>query len=403
MNARAYPLPRPDDNTLRRGLAYDVARCLESLGLPRFTLDDIAELRTLLLKFLYALDAVPAVTVLDAPDRPSAFRRIAGACLTCGNGFLPGEVPEDGVCGGCLLAAAIAVRVELCDHEACSQPGTVKTDDGLLCIDHLKDVLTNFDEPDRTPAEILAGLRVVFGEPVEGRDYHVMPDREAAMAPARAEEDRIAGELAVVRVELVPAPAPLAAWELELLARPDPRTPEQVAHDELVRRDELVRLQDGDQPATPARGHGQEIDECHAMTPEGAMRPRCGATGWVAMFATTVTCPQCLVLLAEQMQDDGDADEDFEFYPMTADDIPALTATSFERLFGGAHTEPDTGYSDEQLDGTACISCGQDFANGEASIPLDDLVNGHQLFRHEPSCPITTPSTTEPEEAPHEP
>jgi hypothetical protein len=116
--------------------------------------------------------------------------------------------------------------------------------------------------------------------------------READMATARAEEDRIAGELAGVRVELVPAAAPLAAWELELLARPDPRTPEQVAHDELVRRDKLVTRLDEDQPLA-ACGHGQ----------------------------------------------DGDADDDFEFYPMTAADIPALTATSFARLFDGARTE----------------------------------------------------------------
>lgn len=31
----------------------------------------------------------------------------------------------------------------------------------------------------RSDAEILAGLRAVFGEPVEGRDYHVMPDYAA--------------------------------------------------------------------------------------------------------------------------------------------------------------------------------------------------------------------------------
>lgn len=116
--------------------------------------------------------------------------------------------------------------------------------------------------PRLTPAD-LGALREVLLPFVYGTGPETGDELLDGLEKARAEEDRIAGELAVIRVALVPA-APL----------------------------------DEDQSALPARGHGQDEPEL------------------------------------------GDADEEFEFYPMTADDIPALTATSFARLFDGARTEP---------------------------------------------------------------
>jgi hypothetical protein len=108
-------------------------------------------------------------------------------------------------------------------------------------------------DADPTPAEVMESLHAIFTGPVEGRDYHVMPENTAP-------------------------------------------------------------VQDEDQPLA-ARGHSQDDNERHAMIPDAERGddprarieiPRCGAPyrgfGTVALFAAGVTCPTCLTMLAEQLR-----------------------------------------------------------------------------------------------------
>jgi hypothetical protein len=175
---RTYPLPAPEsDPRFTFGLTYRVAKALEAAGYPLIDGVDFIELQQALYRFLYEVPVLSgeelAAVRADLEAARAEEKTPSGVCLTCGHCFLPGEVPEDGVCGGCLLARAIAERVELCDHEACPQPGMVKTDNGLFCPDHLRDLLVA-DAVDDTRT-----LAAQYGY----------------------------GELTVTRVELVPARA----------------------------------------------------------------------------------------------------------------------------------------------------------------------------------------------------
>lgn len=79
-----------------------------------------------------------------------------------------------------------------------------------------------------------------------------------------------------------------------------------------IELDAARAVQDEDQPtsqpATPARGHGLDDFERHAMHADGTYAPRCGAenaTGNIALFVYAVTCPRCLALLAEQAREEA--------------------------------------------------------------------------------------------------
>lgn len=186
-----------------------------------------------------------------------------------------------------------------------------------------------------------------------------------------------------------------------------------------------ARCLDEDQPVTPARGHVQDTAThyAHAMIGNGAETPRCGAIGGkVALFAYPVTCPRCLAMLAEaraeeariaaiddtraaaaeygldvrELHKPSDCGDGVALCLHCAGMWPclAISAANVADDFAGTAPTADDPYTDEQLDGTACTSCGRDFAAGERTRPTIQF-NGYQLFRHEPSCPpIAPPAAT---------
>lgn len=176
--------------------------------------------------------------------------------------------------------------------------------------------------------------------------------------------------------------------------------------------------------AEEARGHGQDTAThyAHAMIGNGAETPRCGAIGGkVALFAYVVTCPRCLAMLAEARAEEAriaaidDTRAAAAEYGLHARELHkpsdcgdgvvlclhcgalwpcvAIRAAEVTKDFAAtpsAAPTADDPYTAEQLDGIACTSCGREFAIGESSRRSIEF-NGHQLFRHEPSCPLIAP------------
>lgn len=61
MSARAYPLPRPDDDPrFTFGLQLDVAEVLQKHGYPKLSGTDLVDLGQALMRFLYASEERPA-------------------------------------------------------------------------------------------------------------------------------------------------------------------------------------------------------------------------------------------------------------------------------------------------------------------------------------------------------
>lgn len=124
---------------------------------------------------------------------------------------------------------------------------------------------------------------------------------------------------------------------------------------------------DEDQPAAPARGHGQDGDELADW--ERELLERTDTEDLTPAQRDTRTS----VWAEEAIAEDGDADEDFEFHPTSAEDYAAARADFLD-------PDPDAGTT-AKIDGQACVVCASTFAPGQTSIPSGWGPFG-QLFAH---------------------
>lgn len=274
MSDRAYPLPVPtEDSRFTYGLIYDIRQRLEAAGYPPLTSADHIQLQLALYRFLYEvpvltaeqLNAIRTRTDREAADRLTDWER------------------------------------ELLD----------RTDTEEL-TDEERETLTNGWAEEAAAEE--AELELVAIGP-------------ATFAPGDVVNvNNPGGRHHGVRGEVVGTIDPWVADPGVVIEYDDNGNTLTIAASRLMPHEAFLAL-DEDQPATPARGHGQD-DALHAMPPiGGGTAPRCGADGPTALFASDVTCAECRSLMANEARDAGDADPDFEFHPTSAEDYEATTAT----------------------------------------------------------------------------
>lgn len=102
----------------------------------------------------------------------------------------------------------------------------------------------------------------------------------------------------------------------------------------------------------------------HALMPDGAEMPRCGAdvNSLIALVAESVTCPECVARLAA---DGGTA---------SCAQTAAPVESEFVNVDDALATTSE--YRADQLGGVACASCGNAFADDEQGVRVGDTSLG---------------------------
>lgn len=76
----------------------------------------------------------------------------------------------------------------------------------------------------------------------------------------------------------------------------------------------------------------------------------------------------------------AESDDAVAFARIAERDFEAVRAA--EHGMTNADEDEELGYSAAQLDGTACVRCGEEFRNGEATVPIGYVAGEGQLFAH---------------------